>query len=81
MFARPQTPAVEKAISGLPKMSAQELYERIVQATNISELEYEDRQKTTYENAITEFRTSYIKKVDPLLKQLKTDLSRFLSTK
>ena len=61
-------------------MSAQELYERMVKATMINEIEYEDQQKMRYENAITEFK-SYIKKVDPFLKQLKVDLSRFLSTK
>jgi sorting nexin-1/2/sorting nexin-4 len=80
MFARPQSPDVEKALGKLPKMTAQDLYERMTQATLISELEYEDQQKMRYENAITEFR-GYIKKVDPFLKQLKVDLSKFLSTK
>lgn len=80
MFARPQGPDVGKSLGKLTKMSPQELYERMSKATMINEIEYEDQQKMRYENAITEFR-GYIKKVDPFLKQLKVDLSRFLSTK
>ena len=42
MFARPTGPDVEKALGKLPKMSPQELYERMVKATMINEAEYED---------------------------------------
>ena len=80
MFARPTGPDVEKALGKLPKMSPQELYERMVKATMINEAEYEDQSKYRYENAVTEFR-GYIKKAEPLMRNLKTDLSRYLSTK
>ena len=80
MFCRPQGPDVEKALGKLAKMNAQDLYERMVKATMINEVEYEPSQTQRFENAITEFK-GYVKKVDPFLKQLKVDLSRFLSTK
>ena len=67
MFCRPQGPDVEKALGKLAKMNAQDLYERMVKATMINEVEYEPSQTQRFENAITEFK-GYVKKVDPFLK-------------
>ena len=72
-------PDVEKSLNKLPKMGAQELYERMVKATGINEADYVNTMRT-YENGILDMR-AFIKKVDPFLRNLKVDLSRSLSTK
>ena len=51
----------------------------MVKATGINEADYVNTMRT-YENGILDMR-SFIKKVDPFLRNLKVDLSRSLSTK
>ena len=73
------SPDVEKALTKLPKMSTQELYERMAKATNVDESQYVNV-LNRHENGITEMK-GFMKKVEPFLKQLKGDLARSLSTK
>lgn len=73
------SPDVEKALTKLPKMNAQELYERMAKATNVDESQYVNV-LNRHENGITEMK-GFMKKTEPFLKQLKGDLARSLSTK
>ena len=59
-------PDVAKALTKLPPMSPQELYERMVKATGINESDYVNSMRT-YENGILDMR-AFIKKVDPFLR-------------
>ena len=67
MFARPQGLDVEKTLSKMPKMSADQLYERVKEATGCDDTEYDDRQKEQFDRAITEF-AFFVKKTEPFLK-------------
>ena len=60
-------------------MTPQELYDRMASATNIDESQYVNVMNR-HEAGITELK-SFMKKVEPFLKQLKGDLARSLSTK
>ena len=81
MFARPTGSGdVSKALEKLPKMSPDEIYERIKQATQCDDADYDDRQKEQHDRAITEF-AFFVKKTEPFLKQLKNDMATFLTTK
>ena len=62
------------------KLTPEQLYERMKEATHVDDTEYDDRQKEQYDRAITEF-AFFVKKTEPFLKQLKNDLTTFLTTK
>ena len=79
IFARPVSNDIEKALSKLPKMTPQELYERMTKASGIDESQYVNVMNR-HEAGITELK-GFMKKVEPFLKQLKGDLARSLSTK
>ena len=64
----------------MAKLTPEDLYLRVKEATNVDDAEYDDRQKEQYDRAITEF-AFFVKKTEPFLKQLKNDLTTFLSTK
>ena len=43
LFARPQGPDVEKSLARLPKLTADQLYERVKDATGCDDGDYDDR--------------------------------------
>jgi len=63
----------------LPKLSISQLYDRLKEATQTDE-KIDEISKETYEQNITEFQF-FVKKVDPFLRQLRGDLTSFLSKK
>ena len=80
MFSRPQGLDVEKSLSKMQKLTPEQLYDRVKEATGCDDATYDDRQKEQFDRAITEF-AFFVKKTEPFLKQLKNDLTTFLSTK
>ena len=80
LFCRPQGPDVAKSLEKMPKMTPDQLYERVKEATGIDDANYDDKQKEQYDRTITEF-AFFAKKAEPFLKQLKNDLSNFLNNK
>lgn len=49
------------------KLTPEQLYERMKEATHVDDTEYDDRQKEQYDRAITEF-AFFVKKTEPFLK-------------
>ena len=64
----------------MPKLSPDQLYERVKTATGCDDAAYDERQKEQFDRAITEF-AFFEKKAEKFLKQLKDDLTRFLTKK
>jgi len=51
----------------MAKLTPEDLYLRVKEATNVDDAEYDDRQKEQYDRAITEF-AFFVKKTEPFLK-------------
>ena len=66
IFARPVSNDIEKALSKLPKMTPQELYERMSKASGIDESQYVNVMNR-HDAGITELK-GFMKKVEPFLK-------------
>ena len=80
LFSRPQGMKVEQAIGKLMPLSTIARYERVKQATNTDETQYDLMQQQEFANAINEF-TFFVKRIDPLFKQVKGSLARYLTSK
>ena len=81
IFARPQGLDVEKSLSKLPKLSSAQLYDRLKEATMTDDSEFNDDDvQAKLRTKLEEFQ-AYIKKADPFLKKLKSDLASYLSKK
>ena len=80
LFARPQGLDVEKSLGKLPRLSVSQIFERLKEATQTDETEVEVMTKEQYEASLTDLGL-FVKKIEPFLKQLKTDLASFLSKK
>ena len=80
IFARPTAGEVDRSLNKMPKLSPDQLYERVKTATGCDDAAYDERQKEQFDRAITEF-AFFEKKAEKFLKQLKDDLTRFLTKK
>ena len=80
LFARPQGLDVEKSLNKLPKLSNSQLYDRLKEATGLDDAEVTDQLRDQMEVQLTEFQV-FVKKIDPFLKNLKADLTNYLSKK
>ena len=67
-----------KAVLSCWQLSLSQLFERLKDALGVTE-PADPLQKDQYEAQLTELQV-FIKKIEPFLKQLKTDLAGFLST-
>ena len=80
IFSRPNGQNIEKTLEKLPKLSISQTYERIKEATQVNEEEYDASSTEQYANKITEFNF-FMKKTKPFLQQLKIDLAIYLTNK
>lgn len=80
LFARPQGLDVEKSLNKLPKLSNGQLYDRLKDSTCIQDEQMTDQLRDSLDVQLQEF-TVFIKKIEPFLKNLKNDLTKYLSTK
>ena len=80
IWARPQGGDVSSGLKKMPKLTPEQLYERVKTATNCDDAAYDERQKEQFDRAITEF-AFFEKKAEKFLKQLKNDITMFLNKK
>jgi hypothetical protein len=80
LFARPNGLNVEKALAKLMPMSTMQTYDRVKAVTNTEDDKYDLMQKEILAQKITEY-CFFAKGVEPLLRKIKSDLSRYLMSK
>jgi len=80
LFCRPQGLDVEKSLTRLIKMSSQQLYDRLKEATGCSVEDITDGDRNMLNTQLQEFQV-YIKKAAPFLKKMKDDMATYLTKK
>lgn len=79
IFSRPPGD-IEKSLQRLPRLAPQQMYERMKEATAVNEMQYDLTQREAFNSALTD-AAFYVKKLDPFLKNLKTEMTYNMSHK
>ena len=79
-FSRPQGTNIEGQLKALVKMSSSQTYDRLSVATNTYSDNITEDERKQLENIISEFQV-YIKKANPFLKKLQSDIAKYLTNK
>ena len=80
LFSRPQGLDVEKSMTRMVKLSSNQLFERLRDATHTDIEGLTDQDRGVLDTQIVEFNT-YIKKAQPFLKKMQSDIATYLTKK
>lgn len=80
LFSRPQGLDVEKSMSKMVKLSSNQLFERLRDATQTDPEGTTDQDREQLDAQIAEFNV-YIKKATPFLKKMQADIAQYLTKK
>lgn len=80
LFSRPQGLDVEKSMSKMAKLSSNQLFERLRDATETDPEGITDQDRDQLDTQLAEFNV-YIKKAAPFLKKMQADIAQYLTKK